>query len=42
MKTIVCSQCGEILTVIDGKDYVICPKCNNVIFVPKSIPEEKK
>jgi uncharacterized protein YbaR (Trm112 family) len=30
MKIIVCPKCGEVLTVIDNKDFIVCPKCNNV------------
>jgi hypothetical protein len=25
--------CGEVIYTIPGKDFVICPKCNGVMFV---------
>lgn len=31
MKTVICPKCGEIITVPEGKDFIIC--CNEVIFV---------
>lgn len=30
MKTVTCPKCNNVLSVLDGKDYVVC--CGGVIF----------
>ena len=32
MTTVICPRCEEVLTILDGKDYVICPLCGNVVY----------
>lgn len=32
MKTILCPRCTEVLTILDGEDFVVCPRCGNTIF----------
>jgi DNA-directed RNA polymerase subunit RPC12/RpoP len=29
----ICPKCKTLVPVIEGKDYVICPNCNEVIFI---------
>ena len=31
MKTVICPKCKEVVTIINGEDYVIC--CNEVIYI---------
>lgn len=39
MKTFLCPRCTEVLTVVDGEDFVVCPRCGNTAFVSNFIED---
>jgi hypothetical protein len=39
MKTVICPKCNQVITVPEGKDFVIC--CGEVIYVPNEIHDRE-
>jgi RNA polymerase subunit RPABC4/transcription elongation factor Spt4 len=37
MKTFICPRCSEVLTALDGEDFLVCPRCGNTLFVSNFI-----
>jgi len=33
MKILTCPRCTEVLTVIDNRDYIVCSRCGNTLFI---------